>query len=217
MTKEAKILIGISALVIAGGVVLSIVANPKPKEPGAPVDQQSLTRETSHLKGSKDAKVKVVEFADFQCPACAQAQGSMGKLWEDYKDNPNVAFIFRNFPLDQLHRNARVAAEFAEAAGEQGKFWELVPLVYATQNQWGTSTDPFPILASQAKTLGLDIDKIKASVDQRKFKDVIEEDRKDGEAAGVKGTPAIFINGVKSDSYQYDKLKEQIEAELAKQ
>lgn len=214
MTKEIKVLIGIAVLVLIGGVVLSLIANPKPKDAGAPVDQKSLVREHSPMTGSKDAKVQVVEFADFQCPACAQAAPVLKRLMEEYKDNKDVNFVFRNFPLDQIHRNARIAAEAAAAANEQGKFWEMSEMLFAKQAEWGVSTNPLDSFLSYANGLGLNQDQFKQSVEMRKHKDIIDTDSQDGTSVDVNSTPTIFVNGVKADSYRYEALKQNIEDAL---
>lgn len=215
MSKEVKVLIAIAVLVLAGGVVLSLIANPKPKDAGAPVDQKSLIREHSPMTGRKEAKVQVVEFADFQCPACAQAAPVLKQLMGEYKDNPEVNFVYRYFPLEQIHRNARIAAEVAAAAGEQGKFWEMNELLYGKQNDWAVSTSPLDGFLGYASSLGLNVDQIKQSAEMGQHKDIIDADIKDGNDAGVNSTPTIFVNGVKAESYKYEILKQNIEDALA--
>lgn len=217
MTKEAKILIGVAGAVLLGGVLLAIFANPQPKDPGAPVDTNSLIRENNHMTGSKDAKVNIVEFADYQCPACAAAQPILKQIQAEYKDNPNVNFVFKNFPLDSIHPNARIAAEAAEAAGEQGKFWEMNNLLYTNQTQWAESQAPLDIFVTYAEQVGVgNIGQFRDSVEIRKYDAVISADVTDGESVGVNSTPTIFINGEKMSSYQYDVLKAKIEEQLQK-
>ncbi len=217
MTKEAKVLIGIAVLVIIGGVLLAIFANPQPEQPGAPVDSQALVRENSHMTGKKDAKVTVVEFGDFQCPACAAAFPEMKAVMDQFKDNPEVNFVFRNFPLDAIHPNAQVSAEAAEAAGKQGKFWEMSEILYARQSEWAQSQTAKDVFAKYAEELGLNVDEFKVSVEQRLSSDIISTDAKDGTSVGVNSTPTFFINGVKqSKVLKRDELKALIDAELAK-
>ena len=217
MTKEAKVLIGIAVLVIIGGVLLAIFANPQPEQPGAPVDSQALVRENSHMTGKKDAKVTVVEFGDFQCPACAAAFPEMKAVMDQFKDNPEVNFVFRNFPLDAIHPNAQVSAEAAEAAGKQGKFWEMSEILYARQSEWSQSQTAKDVFVKYAEELGLNVDEFKISVEQRLSSDIISTDAKDGGSVGVNSTPTFFINGVKqSKVLQRDELKALIDAELAK-
>ncbi len=217
MSKEAKILIGIALAVIVGGVLLAIYANPQPQEPGAPVDSNTLIRETSHMTSKKDAKVTIVEFGDFQCPACAAAHPEIKAALEQYKDNPEVNFVFRNFPLDTIHPNAHISAEAAEAAGAQGKYWEMHNMLYEKQSEWSASTTALDIFVGYAKEIGLNVDQFKLAVEQRLYADVINTDYKDGEAVEVNSTPTFFINGTKQNKVlQRDELKALIDAELAK-
>lgn len=216
MTKEAKILIGIGGVVIIGGLLLAVFANPQPIEPGKVVDNQALIRENSYMTKASTAKVNIVEFGDYQCPACGAAHPNLKKIIEDYKDNPDVNFVFRNFPLDTIHPNAHISSEAAEAAGAQGKYWEMHDLLYQRQSEWEASPSPVDIFARYAAEIGLDVEKFKSEVSSRKYAEVIRADQSDGEAAGVNSTPTIFINGEKSDSYQYDALKAKIE-EMLKQ
>lgn len=221
MTKEAKILIGIAVVVLIGGVLLAIYANPKPQEAGQPVDGQSLVRDNSHMTGKKEAKVTLVEFGDFQCPGCAAASPTVKKIIEDYKSNENFNFVFRNFPLEQIHQNARIAAEAAEAAGAQGKYWEMNELLYQKQNEWNVSSVPLDQFSNYAVTLGLDVEKFKQSVLQRLFTDVIDADLKDGNNVKVTGTPTFFLNGVlfapdPGKIPTLEMFKQAIDTELAK-
>ena len=216
MSKEAKILIGIAGVVVVGGVLLAIFFNPQPKEPGSKVDSQGLVRDTSHMTGKNDAKVTIVEFGDFQCPACAAAEPNVEKLMSDYKGNDNVNFVWRNFPLDTIHPNAQIGAEAGEAAAEQGKFWEMYKALYEKQTEWSELPDPLDKLVNYAQDLGLDANKFRDEVSTRRFSDVISADVKDGNSLGVNATPTIYINGEKMDSYQYDPLKAKIEEQLKK-
>ncbi len=221
MTKEAKILIGIAVLVVIGGVLLAIYANPQPAEPGAPVDAQSLVRETSHMTKALSAKVNIVEFGDFQCPGCAAAAPIIKQLITDYQANDNVNFVFRNFPLETIHPNARISAEAAEAAAKQGKFWEMYHVLYEKQNEWSTQPDPTTMFADYAASLGLNVDDFKLSVGQRLSSDVIQADLDDAEKLGVSSTPTFYINGVLFAPNQgrvptIEQFKTKIDEELAK-
>lgn len=215
MSKEAKILIGIAVLVVIGGVLLAIFANPQPKDPGAPLDTNSLIREGNHMTGSKDAKVNIVEFADYQCPACGAAHPIIKRIVDEYKDNPNVNLVFKNFPLDTIHPNARIGAEAAEAAGEQGKYWEMNDVLYTNQSQWSENPSPLDIFVGYAQQIGVaNIEQFRESIQIRKYDAVISADVSDGQSINVNSTPSIFINGEKMDSYQYETLKAKIEEKL---
>lgn len=221
MSKEAKILIAIAAVVLIGGVLLAIYANPKPQEAGKPVDSKSLVRDSSHMTGKTDAKVTVVEFGDYQCPGCAAASPTVNKIISEYKNNEKFNFVFRNFPLEAIHPNARASAEAAEAAGAQGKYWEMNEMLYAKQTEWATSDVAAEIFAGYAGSLGLDVDKFKQSMGTHQFADVIDADIKDGTDAKVQGTPTFFINGElfapnPKSIPTYDDFKKKIDEELSK-
>jgi hypothetical protein len=102
---------------------------------GLVVDEKSLVRETSHSIGPSDAKVTIVEFGDYQCPACAQADPTMERIIDEYAKTGKIRFVFRHFPLS-IHANAMPAAEAAEAAGSQGKYFEMHAKIYAGQPEW---------------------------------------------------------------------------------
>lgn len=212
MSNEAKILIGIALAVIVGGILLAVYANPQPKDPGAPVDTDSIIRDHNHMTGPLDAKVTMIEFADYQCPACAAAQPTLKRIIDEYKDNPDFNFVYKHFPLDSIHAQARIAAEAAEAAGEQGKFWEMNDLLYTNQAQWSGNTNPIDIFVEYAGQIGVaNIDQFRQSVQIRKYNEIFSTDVADGQSLGVNSTPTIFINGEKMTSYSYEVLKAKIE------
>ncbi len=196
MTKEAKILIAIAALVLVGGVLLAIFFNPQPQEPGQAVDSQSLIRESSRMTKQASAKVNIVEFGDYQCPACASAHPKLKEVMEFYKDK-DVNLVWRNFPLETIHPNARIGSEAAEAAGNQGKYWEMHDVLYEHQSEWSVPPDPTNTLVSYATSLGLNADQFKVELSQHLAKAVIDADLKDGQSLGVDSTPTFYINGVK--------------------
>ncbi len=212
MSKEVKIIIGVGLAVAAGGFFL-FTQQPKQLDPGQLVDSQALIRDTSHMTGKKDAKVSVVEFGDYQCPACATAAPILSRLREEYKNIPEVNFVFRHFPLAQ-HERAIVAAQAAEAAAEQGKFWEMTDKLYQTQNQWIGSVGHEPVFQTLAQELGLDVDKFRQAAESNKYSDIIKADQSDGTALEVNSTPTFFINGLKTAGFGYEELKSTIEEKL---
>jgi protein-disulfide isomerase len=213
MTKEVKIIIGIAVVVIVGGITL-FMSQPKALAPTQNVDGSKLIREGSHMTGSPTAKVQVVEFADIQCPACAQAAPILTRLREEYKGNNNVNFVFRHYPLPQ-HGKAMVSAAAAEAAGKQGKFWEMVDKLYAEQVSWANGDDS-AVFLKLAQDLGLNIETFRSDSNPAIYQEIISADKQDGEDLGVNSTPTIFINGEKAVGYQYEYLKATIEEALKK-
>jgi|JI10StandDraft_1071094.scaffolds.fasta_scaffold00651_15 protein-disulfide isomerase len=153
---------------------------------------------TDHVFGKADSKVIVIEYADFQCPGCYAAYPQYKAVGEQYKDQ--VAFVFRNFPLSSLHPNALAAASATEAAGLQGKYWEMHDLVFQNQPDWKTALADqrdakFESLAVQ---LGLNIDQFRSDIAGSKVSTKINTDRSIGIKMNVSSTPTIFINGSKA-------------------
>lgn len=217
MSKEAKILTTIAIIIVAVGSLLFLKGNPQPIEPGQAVDSQSLLRETSHMTGDSKAKVTLVEFGDFQCPACAAAHPIVKKVLADYQSNPQFNFVFRQFPLISIHPNAMPSAQASEAAGKQGKFWEMYDRLYETQNDWSTSATAKDLFTNYASSLGLDAGAFRSDLDKQTFREVVQADIDDGTKLGVQGTPTFYLNGQKLNSIpSYEEFKQLIDAELAK-
>ena len=209
MSKENRNLLIILVVVIAvmvGGFMLAS-RNSTPK----PAAGNNLVRDNSHKIGS--GKVTVVEFGDYQCPACGQAYPITKQLLQE--EDGKMTLVFRNFPLQQ-HQNAQIAAEAAEAANAQGKFWEMHDKLYATQTQWENSTAPLDVFAGFAKDLGLDVNRFKSDVTANKFADFIKQDQDDGTALNISGTPTFYVDGVQQQSFDHDSLKRAIEAAAGK-
>jgi protein-disulfide isomerase len=143
----------------------------------------------ARVKGDAKAQVTIVEFADFQCPYCRKVQSTLNSLLEEY--HGKVKLAYRDFPLDALHPNARIAAEASRCAGEKGKFWEFHDALYSDQTKLSQ-----PELLATAKKLGLDEKAFQACLVSGKFKPQIEQDVRDGSKVGVDGTPGFYINGV---------------------
>ncbi|MDT5272638.1 MAG: hypothetical protein QOH49_4824 [Acidobacteriota bacterium] len=172
--------------------------------PAAPVYKIATDGQPS--KGNPAAAVTVIEFTDYQCPSCAATQPILERITAEYGDR--VRLVVRDYPLSQ-HADSHKAAEAAEAAREQGKYWEYVTLLY--QNQSALQGDK---LKEYASRVGLDRAKFDAALDSGRFADSVRRDLLDGERAGVNGTPTVFVNGVRVERATYEQLKAAIEAAL---
>lgn len=142
------------------------------------------------IKGPESAKVTIVAYEDFQCPACGSFQPVLDNLLEKYPTD--VRLVYRHFPLTQIHQNAQKAAEASEAAGAQGKFWEMHNKIFS--NQTSLSVDNLKIWAGE---LGLDTAKFNSELDNGTYFDQVDADRQSGLDANVDATPTLFINGKK--------------------
>jgi diadenylate cyclase len=144
-----------------------------------------------HARGPKDAPVTLVQYGDYECPYCGQAHPVLKELQE--RAGERVRFVFRHFPLDSVHPRARRAAQAAEAAAAQGRFWEMHDLLYESQEALGEED-----LKRYAAELGLDLARFEEDLaNDHHASWRIEEDRLGGTRAGVEGTPAFFVNGVR--------------------
>ena len=193
MTDQLKIMLGIGAgaiLLLVGGVFLA--TRQHSPTPTTTVDSSLLVNSDSHQTATESARITLVEFGDYQCPACGAAHPVLKQLLAKYGDHVNL--VFRNFPLTQ-HKNAYLAAEAAEAAGEQGKYWPMHDLLYDRQKDWAEAADPLPLFVEYAKSLELDPSKFSKSLQDHKFITVIQTDLTEGNKSGVNSTPTFFING----------------------
>ncbi|MBI2610035.1 DsbA family protein [Candidatus Giovannonibacteria bacterium] len=176
----------------------------------------SAIMSTDWISGKKEAKVSVIEYADFQCPACAAYYPMVKQLVQEYGDR--VVFAFRNFPLYQVHKNAEVSAQAAEAAGIQGKYMEMMAFLYDNQKDWSLLSESeatkqyFDKFASQ---LGLDLDRFHQDMKSDQVKNKIAQDIKSATAAQVDHTPTFFVNQKQiPNPRSYDEFKSIIESAL---
>jgi protein-disulfide isomerase len=142
---------------------------------------------TGPAKGPENAPITIVEFSDFQCPFCSRVNPTLAQVREKYGDK--VRIVFRQYPLP-FHQQAQKAAEASLCAHEQGKFWEMHDALFANQQALGVDQ-----LKTHATTLGLNAEAFNACLDSNKYADQVAKDMKEGSAAGVSGTPAMFVNG----------------------
>ncbi len=139
-------------------------------------------------KGPTDASITLLEYGDFECPHCGSAFWELGRLESAVRDQ--VRFVFRHFPLTQVHPHALLAAEAAEAAGAQGYFWEMYDMLFENQQNLEA-----PALLTDAADLGLDMRRFRLDLQEHRYLQKIQRDFIEGVRSGVNGTPAFFING----------------------
>ena len=211
MNKVAWIIFGAAIVAIIGGLVIySHAVNPAIDISG--VNTNSIISASSqngeiadHVFGLASSKVTLVEYGDFQCPYCGQAHPQIKALTTEYQDK--IAFIFRNFPLTTVHPNARSAAAAVEAAGLQGKYWDMHNLVYETQSDWEnlTGTDRTDKFASDAVSLGLNKDQFLKDFAGSAVDKKISFDQALGKKLNVDSTPTFYLDGTKiSDTISSD-------------
>ena len=147
----------------------------------------------AHAVGPQTAPVVLEEFGDFQCPPCGRMHPVIEQIKKDYGNR--LRFVFRHYPLQQIHKNAFTAARAAEAAGMQGRFWEMHDLIFDNQQQWAESPEPRPIFAGYAQKLGLNVEKFKTDAESQAAAERVMADYQRGASLGVGGTPTFFVNG----------------------
>lgn len=193
MNKEAKTLIGLGILtIVLVGLGVWFFSGQKPAEKSL-IDASLLEGSTNRKISSDSATITVVEFGDFQCPACAVAQPITKQVLKDYEGKVN--FIFRHFPLPG-HKNAMHASIAAEAAGEQGKFWEMYDKLFENQKDWEALDSPNVYFTKLATDMGLNIEQFTKDLESQVLKDRIKADQDDGFRIGVRSTPTFYVNGV---------------------
>ncbi len=192
--KKFIIAIGIITLVLIIGASF-IFGKQKPQEAQNStdkVDEAQLLKDAKNTKGDPGAPVRIVEFGDFHCPACAAADPITKGVVE--KNASKIYFVFRHFPLS-VHPNSQISAKAAEAAALQGKFWEMHDVLYEKQNEWATSQSPKDLFDQYAQSIGLDVKKFDSDLDS--VTGQVHSDYSLGGNVGVGSTPTFFINGQK--------------------
>ncbi|PIZ94559.1 MAG: disulfide bond formation protein DsbA [Candidatus Magasanikbacteria bacterium CG_4_10_14_0_2_um_filter_37_12] len=176
-----------------------------------------LTRELSvseHLEGNFGAPLQLVEYSDFQCPACGDTYPLIKRLVQDLPDE--LVFAYRHFPLRQIHSNANRAAEAAEAAGKQGKFWEMHDMLFNTQEQWSTMDDPSDFFVKLANSIGLEENKFVNDLNSADVADKVDNDYNEATALELQGTPSFYLNGEYLETPgTYDGFKSLLEQHLS--
>lgn len=215
MNTETKILglvLIFSTVLVVGAVILfgkSEQANPASK-----IEQVvNIDYSKGQKIGSDSAKVKLVEFSDLQCPACKAVEPVVKQTVEKNKDK--IQFIYRHFPLMQ-HVHSRKAANFAEYAASEGKFWEVHDKLFETQEDWSKLPDPTEYFANLGSQFGLNKDKIKEAVSKGLYDSKINDDTKEANRLGVNATPTFYLNSKKLNMQNFSDIETAISEELKK-
>jgi len=165
--------------------------------------------EMTHIKGNPDAEVRLVKYSDFQCPACAEFSGVVSDVMLSYGDQ--VAFEYKHFPLIQIHRHAEPAARAAEAAGQQGKFFEFHDLLFKNQAEWSPSAAPGRFFVQYAEELELDVRQFNRHQRSSIIRDKVRAEFNEARELGLTSTPTFFLDGERMQIATYPDFVEQIE------
>lgn len=179
-----------------------IVYISKDKKANAPTTGNKTIQATEHKLGEGKKGVTLIEYGDFECPACGAYYPLIKQVKQKYGDD--ITFQFRNFPLVQIHRNAMAAHRAAEAAAKQNKFFEMHDKLYEGQQQWKDEPNPSLTFEAYARELGLDVEKFKRDAASGEINDIINADIKAGQDIDATSTPTFVINGKKVEQNPRD-------------
>lgn len=214
MKSDSQFFIGVlvAAVLVIGSII--IFTSHKTAKPTASGDMPDINTTVGQKEGAGDsARVKIVEFGDYECPFCGKAEPDLRQAVQ--KNSDKVELIFRDFPLPQ-HQNALPAAYAAYAAGAQGKYWPMHELLYDRQSSWVNASDPESVFLGYARELGLDSNKFKADYGSAAAKKAIQADADYGTKIGVNETPTFYVNGKKVTGVQTLEQWQQLIDEAAK-
>lgn len=183
------IIIGIG-LVVAGMIWLVSLQAAKPASSNITIENTIASDDW--VKGNRNAKVVLVEYSDFQCPACALYSPLLNTLSDEFGDR--LAFVYRHFPLPS-HKNSKPMVYVAEAAGMQGKFWEMSDLIFEGQTEWAVENDVKNTVVSYAESLGLSVDQFVKDFDSSELRKRLDENFRKNDRIGITYTPTFFLNG----------------------
>lgn len=161
------------------------------------INSVAVIEPEKHIKGSPEAPITLVEYSDFQCPACKSAAPQLSDLLKQFDGKFNMEF--RHFPLRSIHGNAQLAGQAAEAAGMQGKFWEMHDALYENQNEWSTSFNPTRYFKKYAEKIGINVDRFVYDMESDKVKDIVNAQFDESMVLELPGTPSFMLNGEKID------------------
>jgi protein-disulfide isomerase len=196
-------------VVVIGGLL--IFTRHKAQAPSS----SNIGQASDHTEGNNQKNVVLLEYGDFECSACALFHPIVKQVVNKYFDD--IQFVFKEFPLDSIHQNARAAARAAEAASLQGQFWKMHDMLYENQDSWVGSSQPLSIFKTFASAIGLDINKFETDFGSEAVNATINADASEGQAKNIDGTPTYFLNGQKLENGQLqtvDAFSAKIEAAI---
>ena len=195
--KKIKILklsgVWLVVILVVGGLTWGLARLSNRSSAGPIAFSVNVVSASDQIEGNREAETVLVEYSDFQCPACGVYHPIIKQITKEF--GGDIAFVYRHFPLRQIHQNAELAARAAEAAGKQGKFWEMHGLIFENQKEWSNQRKAKEFFEQYAESLGLNASQFKADIDLREIKDKVNADYQSGLRFGVDATPTFFLNG----------------------
>ena len=213
MLKKYGIIAGAVLIVIISIFGLIQIAN-APSSTSSSVTLPPVTK-NDISEGNPKAKVTIVEYADFECPACAAYHPLVNQLLSDF--NGKIFYVYRMFPLSTIHPNAIISAQAGYAAWKQGKFFQMDDLLFNGQNDWASLSDPKPIFISYAKQLKLNVTQFQNDMNSTAAQNYVADSQNQATSIGINQTPTFFVNGVEIQNPQsYNDFKKIIQDALNK-
>jgi protein-disulfide isomerase len=214
-TTNKPLLIGVvaAAVLIFAGLTWAILSAPSSTAPKSNAKAIFNDSASTPFVGPATAAVTVHIYGDFQCPACKAAEPGLEAAIAQFKDR--IKFVWKDFPLLTIHRNARAGANVARCAQDQGKFWPMHDLLYANQDSWAESADPKDSFSAYAGQLGLDVNAFNACYTATKEDDKVMADENEGLANGVNATPTFYVNDTQYVGMAPDQWTSVLNAALA--
>ena len=196
-----KMILGVAAILLVGSIVYAQYAGQQANE-GVVIEP--------HIKGNPDAAVTLVEYSDFQCPACAQAAPIVDEIMNEYGED--IRFEYRHFPLINIHPNAVPAARATIAAAQQGAFWPMHDILFANQQQWSSAASPNALFIQYADELGLDTALFRRHLGASRIARAVTDDFNAARNQGFTGTPTFVLNGERMQFETFEDFRQQIAA-----
>lgn len=211
--KKYSIWVGAVLVIILTIIgLIWLVTTPTPS--GSSIKAEGISS-SDITNGEKNGKVQLIEYSDFQCPACASYNPLVKQLLSDYKGK--IYFAYRFFPLTNIHKNALISSQAGYAAYKQDKFFEMGDLMFTNQKDWAELSDPRSVFVGYAKEIGLDTKRFESDLNSEEAKKIVKDSEEKAIAAGINSTPSFFVNGNKiQNPTGYDAFKKIINDVLAK-
>jgi protein-disulfide isomerase len=187
---------GTLLLIVGVAIMFSKTSAPINQSGEVMTDQAVLLNGATKIKGPENAPITIVEFSDFQCPACRAVQPTLAQISQEFPDK--VKIVYRHFPLDSIHPNARLAAQATEAALAQGKFWEFHDKLFLAQGEWdkiGNKEELLAKFAEYAEELKIDKQQFLEKIESQEIANIVQSDTEMGNSIPVQATPTFFVNG----------------------
>lgn len=204
MDKTTLVIVAVSFIILVGGAFVFATVK------GDQSNEEVVLAEK--VKGNPESSVVLAEYSDFQCPACQSFTPILEEIMSDYGDQ--LRFEYHHFPLISIHPSAELAARATEAAGIQGKFWEMHDMLFARQQQWSQNINPRNQFEAYAEELGLDTEAFNRHLNNKEVREAVQEGMREGRTLEITGTPTFFLNGERMTISTFEDFRTQIEVAL---